>query len=170
MIKEGDHAAMKLGDGKWEIPSGAYASIARDMGNLFACEIETPETPALAPVWRVTNTETLRGCEALVIQTDGESAVPLAQERMSKGLAKAYFGTPDQRPTVKVLSYTSKHWITKSDHRHLQAVQESKTQMTMPLPNGQTALVEQSSQVTSVYSYGKVTIEIPEEARAILHP
>ena len=44
MLKQGEKAAMKLGTGPWEIPTGPYENLAKDMGNLFVCEIETPET------------------------------------------------------------------------------------------------------------------------------
>jgi hypothetical protein len=170
MLKQGEKAAMKLGAGPWEIPTGFYANIAKDVGNLVVCEIEAPETEKNAPIWKVTGTELLDGQEAFVIETEGNTAVPLAQERMAGGIAKAFPGDPAQRPTIKVLEYSSKHWIGKSDDRHLQAVQRSKVEMTIALPNGKRQLIEQTSKATSVYSYEKVAVEIPEEAQRILSP
>jgi hypothetical protein len=168
MLKQGEKAAMKLGTGPWEIPTGPFENVAKDMGNLFVCEIETPESEKNAPNWKLTGTELLGGHEAFVIETEGNTAVPLAQERMAKGIAKVFSGNPAQRPTVKVLEYSSKHWISKSDYRHLQAVQISKVQLTIDLPDGKQQLIEQSTKATSKYSYDKVMIEIPEDAQKIL--
>jgi hypothetical protein len=168
MLKQGEKAAMKLGAGPWEIPSGPYENLARDLGNLFVCETEAPETEKNAPTWKMTGTGLFDGQEAFVIETEGNTAVPLAQERMTHGIAKAFPGDPAQRPTVKVLEYSSKHWIGKFDARHLQAVQVSKVEMTIVLPNGQRQLIEQSSKAASRYSYEKVAIEIPEAAQRIL--
>jgi hypothetical protein len=168
MLKHGKKAAMKLGAGPWELPTGPFENMAKDMGNLFVCEAEAPETENNAPKWKLTGTELLGGREALVIETEGDTAVPLAQERMAKGIAKAFSGNPDQRPIMKVLKYSSKHWIGKSDYQHLQGMQLSKVQMTIVLPNGNRQLIEQTNKATSRYSYEKVAIEIPEEAQRIL--
>jgi hypothetical protein len=168
MLKQGEGAAMKLGSGPWETPSGPYENLAKDMGNLFVCEMETPETSENAPVWKLTGTELLDSQEALVIETEGNTAVALAQARMAEGMAKVFSGDPARRPTVKVLEYSSKHWISKSDYRRLQAVQVSKTLVTLSLPDGKEQQVEQSMRATSRYSYEKVAIEIPEEARKVL--
>jgi hypothetical protein len=168
VLKQGERAAMKLGAGPWEIPSGPYESMVKDMGNLFQCEIETPETKENAPAWKLVGTELLDGHEALVIETEGNTAVALAQARMTKGIAKVFPGDPAQRPTVKVLEYSSKHWISKSDYRYLQTVQTSKVVMTLALPDGKQQLIESSTRGTSRYSYEKVTIEIPEGAQKVL--
>ena len=144
MLKQGEKAAMKLGTGPWEIPTGPFEKMAKDMGNLFVCEIEAPETKGNAPNWKLTGTELLDRHEAFVIETEGNTGVPLAQERMAKGIAKVFSGNPAQRPTVKVLEYSSKHWISKSDYRRLQAVQISKVQMTIALPDGKQQLIESS--------------------------
>ena len=84
-------------------PKGLYASIAKDMGNLFVCERETPESEKNAPAWKVAGTEPCGGEEAFVIETEGDTAVPLAQERMANGLARSFPGDPALRPKVKVL-------------------------------------------------------------------
>jgi hypothetical protein len=168
MLKQGEKAAMKLGTGPWEIPTGPYENIAKDMGNLFVCEIETPETNDTAITWKLAPTEVFDGNEAYVIESQGNTAVPIAQERMTKGIAKAYSGNPGQPPTVKVLEYSSKHWISKSDYRHLQAVQTSKYQLTIVLPNGNSQLMETSSKATSKYNYEKFSIEIPPDAQKLL--
>ena len=168
ILKQGEKAAMQLGNGRWEIPTGPFENIAKDMGNLFVCEIETPETKKNAPTWKLAGTEMLCGIEAFVIETEGNTAVPLAQERVMKGMAKGYAGNPGQRPTVKVLEYSARHWINKSDYRPLQAVQVSKVEVTMVLPDGNRQLIESSSKVTSRYSYDKVIIEVPEDARKVL--
>jgi len=170
MLKQGEQAAMKLGAGPWEIPTGPFANMAKEMGNLFVCEVETPESEKNAPTWKLTGTELLGGQEAFVIETEGNTAVPLAQERMIEGIAKVFSGNPAQRPIVKVLEYSSKHWISKSDYQHLQAIQISAVQMTIVLPNGKEQLIEQSSKATSRYSFEKVKIEIPEEAQKFLSP
>jgi len=168
MLKQGEKAAMKLGSGPWEIPSRPYENLAKDMGNLFVCEIETPETKENAPVWKLVGTELLDGHEAFVIETEGNTAVAIAQARMTKGIAKHFSGNPAQRPIVKVLEYSSKHWISKSDYRYLQTVQTSKVVMTLALPDGKQQLIESSTRGTSRYSYEKVTIEIPEGAQKVL--
>jgi hypothetical protein len=113
-----EKAAMKLGTGAWEIPTGPYENVAKDMGNLFVCEIETPETNETAVTWKLAGTEVIDGNEAFVVESEGNTAVAIAQERMAKGIAKAYSGNHGQPPTVKVLEYSSKHWISKSDYRH----------------------------------------------------
>jgi hypothetical protein len=89
---------------------------------------------------------------------------------MTKGIAKVFSDNPAQRPTVKVLEYRAKHWISKSDYRHLQAIQISKVRMTMVLPDGKQQLIESSSKAISKYGFEKVTIDVPEEARKILSP
>ena len=168
MLKQGEQAAMKLGAGEWQLPAGPYETMAKDMGNLFVCEIESPETKENAPIWKVTGTDLLDGQETLVIETEGNLAVPIAQERMSKGLTKVFADTPLKQATVKVLEYSSKHWIRKSDFCHLQAVQTSKAELSIPLADGKTQVIEQSLKATSKYSYEQVNIEIPEDARKIL--
>lgn len=168
VLKQGENAAMKLGSGPWEPPSGPYESMIKNMGNLFQCETETPEEKGNAPVWKLVGTELLDGQEALVIETEGNTAVAIAQERMTKGIANAFPGDPAQRPTVKVLEYSSKHWISKSDFRYLQTVQTSKVLMTVPLPDGKQQLIESSTKGTTRFSYDKIAIDIPEEAQKVL--
>jgi hypothetical protein len=170
MLKQREKTAMKLGSGLWETPSGPYEQMAKDMGNLFVCEKETPETKENAPVWKLVSTESFDGQEAYVIESEGNTAAAIAQARMSNGLAKAWPGDPAQRPTVKVLEYSSKHWLEKPNCRRLQAVQISKMLLTMPLPDGTQQVIEQSSRSISRYNYGAVTIEIPEEAQKLLSP
>jgi hypothetical protein len=168
VLKHGERAAMKLGSGPWEIPSGPYETMIKGMGNVFQCEIETPETKQTAPVWKLVGAELLDGHEALVIESEGNTAVALAQARMTQGIAKVFPGDPAQRSTVKVLEYSSKHWISKADYRYLQTVQTSKVVMTVPFPDGKQQLIESSTRGTSRYSYEKVTIEIPEGAQKVL--
>jgi hypothetical protein len=168
MLKQGDKAAMKLGTGPWEIPTGPYENMAKDMGNLFVCEIETPETNDTAITWKVMGTELLDGNEVFVIESQGNTAVPIAQERMTKGIAKSYLGNPAKPPTVKVLEYSSKHWISKSDYRRLQVVQTPKYQMTIVLPDGTSQLFEISSKATSKYNYEKFSIDVPPDAQKLL--
>jgi hypothetical protein len=168
MLKQGDKAAMKLGTGPWEIPTGPFENIAKNMGNLFVCEIETPETNDTAITWKVMGTELLDGNEVFVIESQGNSAVPIAQERMTKGIAKSYLGNPAKPPTVKVLEYSSKHWISKSDYRRLQVVQTPKYQMTIVLPDGTSQLIETSTKATSKYNYEKFSIDVPPDAQKLL--
>jgi len=168
MLKQGEKAAMKLGSGAWEVPAGPYENMAKDMGNLFVCEIETPETNETAVTWKVTGTEVFDGNEAFVVESEGNTGVAIAQERMTKGITKGYSGNPGKPPTVKVLEYSSKHWISKSDYRRLQAVQTSKYQVTFALPDGNSQMMETSSKATSKYNYEKFNIEIPEDAQKLL--
>ena len=168
MLKQGEHAAMKRGKGPWKIPTGLHAQVAKDMGNLGVCNILVPETKENAPTWKVVGTELLDGDEAFVIESEGNTLVPLAQERMAKGLAKGFSGDPAERPSVKVLEYSAKHWISTSDYRHLQAVQISKVEASLAPVGGVQRLTEQSTKVTSRYRYDQVTIEIPEGAEKIL--
>jgi len=170
MLKQEEKVAMKIGAGSWELPTGPYERMAEDMGNLFVCEVETPESGKNAPTWKVTGTELIDGHEAFVVETEGNTAVPVAQERMAKGIAKVFSGNPAERPTVSVLEYSSKHWIDKADYRHVQAIQISKLQLKIALPGGKEQLIEQSSKATSRYSFEKATIEIPEEAQKVLSP
>jgi hypothetical protein len=167
MLKQGDKAAMKLGTGPWEIPTGPYENIAKDMENLFVCELETPETNDTAITWKLA-TELFDGNEVFVIESQGNTAVPIAQERMTKGIAKAFSGNPGQPPTVKVLEYSAKHWISKSDYRRLQAVQTSKYQATFVPPGGNSQLIETSTKVTSKYNYEKFSIDVPQDAQKLL--
>jgi hypothetical protein len=167
MLKQGDQAAMKQGSGPWQIPTGLHARIAQDMGNLFVCEIETPETKEDAPNWRVVGTDVLDGDDAYVIETEGNTAVPLAQARMAKALAKAFAGDSANGPSVKVLEYSAKHWIRKSDYRHLQAVQSSKVELLIATPFGAQQVIEHSN-TTSKYSYEQIAIDIPADALKLL--
>jgi hypothetical protein len=168
MLKQGANAAMKRGKGPWKIPTGRHAQMAKDMGNLGVCEIAAPETKENAPSWKVVGTELLDGDEAFVIESEGNTLVPLAQERMAQGLAKGFSGDPAERPSVKVLEYSAKHWISTSDYRHLQAVQISKVEASLAPTGGVQRLIEQSTKATSRYRYDKVTIEIPDAAQKIL--
>jgi len=168
MLKQWGKAAMKRGDGAWEIPTGPFETIAKDMGNLSVCEIKTPETKETAPAWRLTDTELLDGVEAFVIETEGNTAVSLAQTRMKSGIAQTFSGDPAQRPTVKVLEYSSKHWISKADYRRLKTLQISKYQLTIVAPDGK-QLIEQSNTTTSQYSYDNIVIEIPEGVEHLWH-
>jgi hypothetical protein len=168
VLKQGERAAMKLGSGPWKIPSGPYESVVKSLGNLFQCEVETPETRENAPVWKLAGTELLDGHEALVIETEGNTAIPIAQARMTTGTAKVALGDPARQPAIKVLEYSSKHWISKSDYRYLQTVQLSKVQTTLTFPDGRERLIESSTRTTTRYSYEKVTIDIPEEAQKVL--
>jgi hypothetical protein len=164
MIKQGQNAAMKLGSGDWQVPVGSFAQLARDVGNLFVCEAEVPENEKNTPKWVISGKEVVNGREAVVIESEGNSAIPIAQERMSAGLAKA-IGDAAQRPSIKVLSYSAKHWIDKADFRHLQALQKSKVQLTLPGGNLQ---VTQEMTTLSTYSYENVDIQIPERAQQLL--
>jgi len=164
MIKRGDKAAMKLGSGPWQLPAGQYEQIAKDMGNLFVCEIETPEDKSNAPDWKITGSETIDGREMTIIESAGDSAIPLAQMRITKSMAKA-IADPAQRPTVKVLHYSAKHWIDKSDFSHRRAIQQSRLQLTMP--GGKIQMIQDMT-ARSESSYEKLEIEIPPEAREIL--
>lgn len=49
MIKHGKRMAMKLDSAPWQVPDGAYETMAKDLGNLFVCERETPESRETLP-------------------------------------------------------------------------------------------------------------------------
>ena len=61
------------------------------------------------------------------------------------------------------------HWISKPGYRHLRAEQTSKVQLLLPLPDGTQQPVQQTGKSTSVYTYGDVKIEVPEEAQKLLN-
>jgi hypothetical protein len=168
MLKSAERAAMKIGNGPWQIPTGLHEQIAKDMGNLFYCEIEAPETKENAPTWKVAGTEVLDGAETYVVESEGNSAVALAQERMTKGLAKGAVGLSAKLPTVKVLAYSAKHWIRKSDYRHLQAMQTCKLEVSPETSGEPRPLIEQSRTTISKYNYDELKIDIPDEAQRIL--
>jgi hypothetical protein len=167
MLKEGEKTAMKLGRGPWEIPAARFEFIAKNVGNLDICETECPVTKENAPVLILVGTEVLNDHEAYVIETEGNTAAAIAEERMSKGTTK-HLGGWAQSPAIHVLEYSARHWISKSDYRPLKAVQKSIAQMSVALPDGRTQLIEQSLTATSVYIYGDVSIEVPEGAERIL--
>jgi hypothetical protein len=169
MIKHGKKAAIKLGSAPWQVPSGPYEMMAKDLGNLFVCERDIPESREKAPQWRIVGTESLDGIEAIVIESEGNSAVAMAEARMNKGFEKGFSVVGlKERPSVKVLAYTSKMWIAKSGYRPLQTIQMPKYQMLMSLGDGKEQAIEISGKNTSTYSYEKVTIKVPEEAKKIL--
>jgi hypothetical protein len=168
MLKQGEKTAMKLGRGPWEVPTPRHEFMAKNVGNFDLCETLCPETKENAPVWILVGTEVLDDHEAYVIESEGNTAATLAEQRMAKGITKLPLGGPAQLPTIHVLEYSARHWINKSDFRHLKAVQKSKTQMSVALPDGRTQLIEQSLTATSVYIYGDVSIEVPDGAERIL--
>jgi hypothetical protein len=137
------------------------------MGNLFYCEIEALETKENAPSWKVAGREVLDGDEAYVVESEGNSGVALAQERMTKALAKGAAGQSAKLPTVKVIAYSAKHWIRISDYRHLQAVQTYKIEVSPAISAEPRPLMEQSVTTVSKYNYDEVKIDIPEEAQKI---
>lgn len=167
LLRQGEKAAMKLGDGPWRAPSEPFIAAARDVGNLFVCEIETPEDKQNAPNWVVTGTEVVDGQDAYVVETEGNSCVALAQQRMTKGIAKN-FPDPEQRPVVKVLEYSARHWISKANYWRLRAQQTSKVQISTKLPDGSQQLIEQLSESNSTYTYEHVNIEVPDDAKRAL--
>lgn len=169
MIKHGKRMAMKLDSAPWQVPDGAYETMAKDLGNLFVCERETPESRGNAPQWRIVGTESLNGIEAIVIESEGNSAVAIAEARMNKGFEKGFSAIGSrERPSGKVLAYSSKLWIAKSSYRPLQTIQTPKYQMSMPLGDGKEQTIDISGKNTSIYSYVKVTINVPEEAKKLL--
>ncbi len=167
MIKCGQKAAMQLGDGPWEVPAGPYTTMAKDMGNLFVCEMETPETEKNAPTWKLREAEVLEGEEVYVIETEGNTAVTLAEERMNKGITKS-MKDQEHKMTAKVKAYSAKRWIRKSDYRPYKVVQTSKYQMLIDLPDGKRQTMDISQTSTSEYCYDKTDIVVPEDAKVFL--
>jgi hypothetical protein len=168
MLRQGNNAAMKLGKGVWETPRGPFQNAAQELGNLFVCEIETPEDKQFAPDWKVTGSEVVDGQDAYIVESAGNTAAALAEARMTKAIAKNFAGNPDGRPTVKVLAYVSRHWISKADFRRLRAVQTSKVQISTKGTADHEQVIEQSSTSSSSYEYGPVNIEVPDDAQKIL--
>ena len=93
----------------------------------------------------------------------------MAQARMKKGVEKTLSAAGfANRPSIQVLEYSSRMWISKSDYRRLQNVQTSRTRMSLPIADGQEQIIESSGKATSRYSYQKVVIDVPEDAKKIL--
>ncbi len=168
MIRHGKKAAMKIGTGTWQIPAGPYEKMAQDMGNFFICEETAPETDKNAPVWIIAKMEEIGDLESILVESKDNSAVALAQERMSKGIESSFKDNPAQKPTVKVIEYKSKNWLGKSDFRRIKVIQNSKVIFLMPSPDGTVMKIEKTGMTTSDYDYRKNRITIPAEAEALL--
>ncbi|MDD2717471.1 MAG: hypothetical protein PHW04_16395 [Candidatus Wallbacteria bacterium] len=167
MIRQGESTAMKLGDEPWQKPTGPFEVAAKDMGNLFICEKLVPETDNNAPKWIIAGTEMLGSIETVLIESEGNSAAPIAEERMALGIKKAYAANPAISTEVKVLEYKSKHWLGKSDFSRLKVAQNFKSLLTLTMEDKK-QVIETVSNSVSTYFYGKVKIEIPIEAQSIL--
>jgi hypothetical protein len=169
MIKHGKRTVMKFGDAPWQVPYGPYEAMAKDLGNLFVCERDVPELKGNAVKWVIIGTESINGIEAIVIESEGNSAVAIAEARMNKAFKKNISATGStESPSAKVLAYSSKMWIAKSSYRPLQTIQTPKYRMAMPLKDGKEHTIDISGKNTSKYSYVKVMIHVPEEAKKIL--
>ncbi len=166
LLRKGKGVAMKLGSNAWEKPQGPFARMGDQMANPFACPLPKSGEKQ-SPRWRIVGRELLKGEEATVIETIGDTANRYAEERMREGIV-AMFPDPDVRPSVEVSEYKSRHWIGK-DHRRLRVEQTSRTKMTMP--GTPKTVIDLSAKTTAIYSrYDKVEIRLPDEARSILEP
>ena len=94
VLKQGERAAMKLGAGPWKIPSGPYESMIKGMGNIFQCEIETPETKESAPEIRASQKGADSSAKAL-----SEVVLP---EILTRGLRR-YTGADAPRHGTRLL-------------------------------------------------------------------
>jgi hypothetical protein len=171
MVRQGDHAVMKLGATPWKLPDGPYGTMAKDLGSLNVCEIEAPELKENAVRWRIAGTESVDGIEAVVVESEGNSAAPLAESRMNKGIERTFpLSESGRRPSAKVLEYSSRIWIERSGNRPLRAVQTSRIRMTVPMSESEDQVIESSGAATSQYSYKRTVIDVPEDAKKILSP
>ncbi len=168
MIKHDKKAVMKIGTGTWQVPTGPYERMAQDMGNLFVCEEVAPETDKNAPNWILVKMEKIDGLESVLVESKDNSAVALAQERMTKGIEINFKDNPAQKPTVEVIEYKSKNWLGKSDFRRIKVIQTSKVTFLMPSPDGSIMKIEKTGTTTSSYDYSKNKITVPAEAETLL--
>ena len=166
VIRDDDRVAVKIGDNPWQHPSGPYANLAKNLARPFACELPGPGEES--PRWRIVGTEKRGESEVTVIESEEGTGLALAERLMNQGFV-ARFPDPTTRPQVKVEAYTSRHWVGKQDNRRHQVVQTSRYNVSMLRPDGKTVTTDVRMKTTAVYRrYGEVTIEIPDEARAIL--
>lgn len=166
VIRDGERVAMKIGDHPWQHPNGPYANLAKNLARPFACELPPPGGES--PTWEIVGTQKLGESDVTVIQSVEGTGLALAERQMSQGFV-AMFPDATTRPQVKVEAYTSRHWVEKHGNRRRQVVQTSRYNVSMLRPDGKTQTNHVHMTSTAVYRrYGEVTIEIPDEARAIL--
>ncbi len=167
VIRKGDHIAMKIGSDPWTAPKGPYARLGDQLANPFACPLPKPGLEN-SPRWTIVGDERLDGQEMTVIKTVGDTANKYAQERMRDGIA-SIFPDASSRPTIDVVTYESRHWIAKADDRRQRVEQTSHHRMTMP--GAAKTVIDVIGQTTAFYRrYNRIDIDVPEEARRILHP
>ena len=165
VIRKSGRSAMKIGSGPWTLPSGPYAQMGDQLANPFACPLPKSGEEH-SPRWTIVGPELLDGIETTVIETIGDTANRYAQERMREGLVTV-FPDPASRPTVEVLAYKSRHWISTGDLRRLRVEQISHQKMIMP--GIAKAVIDASAKTIATYrNYDQVQIDVPEEARRIL--
>ncbi len=166
VLRKGKRIAMKVGSDPWTTPKGPEARLGDQLANPFACPLPKAGEEN-SPKWKIIGSERLDGKETTVIETVGDTANKYAQERMREGIASVF---PDAaaRPTIEVLAYKSKHWISKKGDLRLRVEQTSHQKMTLP---GAKAVIDMSGKTIAVYRrYDEVEIQVPEEARRFLDP
>ncbi len=166
VIRKGDHIVMKIGSDPWTPPKGPYARLGDQLANPFACPLPKPGL-ADSPRWTIVGDERLDGQEMTVIKTVGDTANEYAQARMRDGIA-SIFPDASARPTIEVVTYESRHWIGKADASRQRVEQTSHHKMTMP--GAAQTVIDVVGKTTAVYRrYNKIDVDMPEEARRILH-
>ncbi len=167
VIRKGERIAMKIGTDPWTAPKGLYARIGDTLANPFACPLPKPGMEH-SPRWTIVGDERLDGQEMTVIKTVGDTANKYAQERMRDGIA-SMFPDASGRPTIEVVTYESRHWIGTADNRRQRVEQTSHNKMTMP--GVAKTVIDVVGKTTAIYRrYNDIHIDVPEEARSILHP
>jgi hypothetical protein len=167
VIRNADRIAMKIGSDPWTAPKGLYARIGDQLANPFVCPLPKPGLEH-SPRWTIVGDERLDGQEMTVIKTVGDTANKYAHERMRDGIASIF---PDSsgRPTIEVVTYESRHWVGTADNRRQRVEQTSHHKMTMP--GVAKTVIDVVGTTTAIYRrYNKIDIDVPEEARRILHP
>ncbi|MBF0501380.1 MAG: hypothetical protein HQM09_14665 [Candidatus Riflebacteria bacterium] len=167
LLARGDKRVMKLGTDSWQVPTGQWEKMAKDLGNLFVCEQVVPETASNAPELKIVDGEKLDGIDAVVIESVGDSATKIAEQRMNAGVQKM-LGDQKIKIAIKVLSYSMRKWLAKDNLRPLQNIQHRRFVTTITLPDGKTQVTETESVGTSKYTFDQTPIEIPDEAGRLL--
>ena len=164
VIRRGDGVVMKLGDQPWQMLAGPYVQFKEQLATPYACPL--PGRGPDSPQWRFAGAAQEQGQACDVIESVGDSIIGYVTGVMNKAMAAT---DPASRPSLKVESYVSRHWISRADARRLRVEQKGHLTMTMHHPSGQTVDVDREITGTTIYRrYGEATVEIPAEAEHLL--
>lgn len=166
VIRRGDRVVMKLGSDPWQVASGPYAQLKEHLANPYACPL--PRAGSDSPKWQVVGARQEQGEECDLVETVGDSAVRYVTEQVNGGMAAASTD-PATRPTIKVKSYQSRHWIGRPNAKRLRVEQTGQMQMTRRQPAGPLIQVNVDTTSTALYQrYGEAKVQIPLEAERLL--